>query len=152
MPIGQNTLLGLANRFVVRIDPSGRSLGSWAKVDGLEVEWEMPDYRSGEDWNYKWSFPANTKYPNVKLQRSAVKGETEDVKKWLEETSLTFKNHQITIILHDAHGDPVMEWTCEGAVPKKWGVQGFEAGTSKIALETLEFSHCGFLLDEKKLK
>ena len=44
-----------------------------------------------------------------------------------------------------------MTWTCEGAFPAKWSVVQFDAGTSKIATETLEISHVGFLVDEKKL-
>ena len=48
MPIADDVKLGLANRFLVTVIPSTRSLGSWAKADGLDVTWEVPDYRAGD--------------------------------------------------------------------------------------------------------
>ena len=35
MPLTDDTHLGLANRFKVKIDNGSYDLGSWAKVDGL---------------------------------------------------------------------------------------------------------------------
>ena len=51
MPIADDVKLGLANRFLVTVIPSNRSLGSWAKAEGLDVSWEVPDYRAGDSWN-----------------------------------------------------------------------------------------------------
>ena len=150
MGLAEDAQLGMANRFKVTIDPSNRSLGSFAKAQGLEVTIEVPEYRSGEDWNYFWSFPGKTKYQTIKLERAAVKGDTEKVKQWYEETATEFKSHTVTIELLDAKGDQILAWTCEGAFPAKWSITTFEAGTSKIAVETLEISHIGFLADAKK--
>ncbi len=152
MALAADAMLGMANRFKVTINPANRSLGSWAKASGLDVTFEVPTYYSGEDWNYVWSFPGKTKYSTIKLVRSAVAKDTPEVKKWLDETAKEFKNHEVTIALHDAHGlVPVMTWTCVSAFPQKWSIEPFEAGNSKIALETLEISHGGFLTDQKKL-
>jgi phage tail-like protein len=148
MAVGEHSQLGLVNRFKVDVMPASRSLGSWAKVEGLDVTWEIPDYRAGDQGNFRWLFPGKTTYKNVMLQRTAVKPDTEGVKQWLEENSKTFVPSEITIHLLDAHGDEVMHWTCKNAVVLKWSVQGFDAGASKVALETLEFSHRGFLDDE----
>ena len=41
MPIADDVKLGLANRFLVTVIPSNRSLGSWAKAEGLDVSWEV---------------------------------------------------------------------------------------------------------------
>jgi len=46
-------------------------LGSWAKVDGLDVSWDIAEYRAGDGGNYRWYFPGNTKYSNIKLARAA---------------------------------------------------------------------------------
>jgi hypothetical protein len=35
----------------------------------------------------------------------------------------------------------------ENAVPTKWSIQGFDAGASKVAIETLVVAHAGFLAD-----
>ena len=148
MAVGEHDQLGLVNRFRVKVMPENRSLGSWAKVDGLDVTWEVPDYRAGDQGNVRWLFPGKTTYKNVSLQRTAVAKDTKSVKEWLEENSTKFKPSEITITLLDAHGDPVMDWTCKNSVVLKWSVAGFDAGASKVALETLEFSHRGFLDDE----
>jgi len=148
MAVGAEAQMGLANRFKVTVMPENRSLGSWAKVEGLDVTWEVPDYRAGDQGNFRWLFPGKNSYSNVKLSRTAVKGDTQSVKDWLEENSKEFKPSEITITLKDAHNDDVMEWTCKNSVVLKWSVQGFDAGASKVAIETLEFSHRGFLDDE----
>jgi phage tail-like protein len=148
MPVAADAQLGLVNRFKVVVMPSARSLGSWAKVEGLDVTWEVPEYRAGDQGNFRWLYPGKTTYKNVSLQRTAVKGDTQNVKLWLEENSMKFVPSEITITLMDAQGADVMDWTCKNAVVLKWSVQGFDAGASKVAIETLEFSHRGFLDDE----
>jgi phage tail-like protein len=150
MAVADDAVLGLSNRFKVDVNPGNRSLGSWAKVEGLDVTWEVPDYRAGDQGNFRWLFPGKTTYSNVKLTRSAVKDDTKSVKEWLEENSVNFKPSEITITLNDAQHKAVMDWTCKNCIVLKWSVQGFDAGASKVALETLEFSHRGFLDDETK--
>ena len=49
MPLSDTTKIGLANRFKVKIDNGTYDLGSWAKVDGLEVTWDLAEYRAGDD-------------------------------------------------------------------------------------------------------
>jgi phage tail-like protein len=149
MAMSSDIQLGLANRFVVTVD-GGPSLGSWAQATGLEVSWDYAEYRSGEDWNHRWFFPGMTKYPTVKLTRSADATDTPLVKKWLDDTSKAFKPATLTIELRDAHNKEVFKWTCKNAVPLKWSVAGFDATSAKVALETLELTHLGFLDDEQK--
>ena len=147
--MGSDVALGLSNRFVVDVI-NGPSLGSWAKAEGLDVTWEMPEYRSGEDWNHRWFAPGLTKYSSVKLSRSATKVDTPNVKKWLDSTSKAFSPSNLKVSLRDAKGEEVFFWECKGCVPMKWSIGGFDASTSKIAIETLEFSHIGFLDDDTK--
>ena len=110
MPIADDVQLGLANRFLVTVIPSTRSLGSWAKVEGLDVTWEVPDYRAGDAWNQRWFFPGTTKYTNVKLSRAANAKDTEEVKKWLDEVATKFTVGNMNEVLrrcklydYDAH-------------------------------------------------
>ena len=42
MPIADDIPLALANRFTVKVDAPGEiDLGSWAKVDGLDVTFDV---------------------------------------------------------------------------------------------------------------
>jgi len=70
MGLTDQSKVGVANRFTVKANPGDWDLGSWAKAEGLDVTWEMPDYRAGDAGNARWFFPANTKYSAVKLTRA----------------------------------------------------------------------------------
>ena len=95
--IGQDALLGMANRFVVTVMPSNRSLGTWGKASGLEVKLGRARVPVGRGLELPWSFPGIAKYQTIKLERAAVAKDTKEVKKWLEETSTAYVTHQVTI-------------------------------------------------------
>ena len=145
MPI-DSAAIGLANRFYVKFETSDHDLGTWASVTGLEVKWEECEYRSGESGNQTWIFPGRNVYTNVKLTRAACE-DTNKTKKWLTDTSFNYQGDILTIQLFDAGMKPVVEWTVTDVLPVKWSISGFEASGSKVATETLEFSHQGFLDD-----
>lgn len=149
-----STNFGLANRFKVVVNsPNEYDLGAWQKAEGLDVTWDMPDYRAGDAGNARWFFPANTKYSSIKLIR-AVCDDSEKVRKWLHDNSFTFQKSetQATITLYDPTGTkPVLHWDLINAKPKKWSINNMDAGASAISVETLEFDHEGFLGDDTKI-
>ncbi|MFD9702945.1 phage tail protein [Lentzea sp. NPDC059081] len=142
-------LLGMANRFVVKIDQGGFDLGSWSKVGGLDVTWDVGEYRAGDDWNNRWFSVGATKYSPITLERAAC-DDTVTVKKWLDETALKPAYYSGAIVLLDATSVEVFQWTLRNIIPMKWSIAGFEAGASKVALETLQIQHLGFLTDDRK--
>jgi phage tail-like protein len=151
--LNDTTNVGLANRFLVTIIPGDYDLGSWQKAEGLDVTWDMPDYRAGDGGNQRWFFPANTKYTPVKLVRAAC-DDSMKVRDWLNKNSFTFSASrvQVKIQLFDSTGKiPVVEWDLRNALPKKWSINSMDAGASQISIETLEFDHEGFLDDEMQL-
>ncbi|BFU47455.1 phage tail protein [Krasilnikovia sp. MM14-A1004] len=150
MALGDTTMLGVANRFSVKIDNGAWDLGSWAQVDGLDVKWDMAEYRSGDGGNNLWYFPGNTHYSVVKLTR-AVSAESQTVRKWLSSTSFTWAPQTASVTVFDSSGAPAMAWDLKHIMPQRWSVSGFEAGASRVVTETLELVHRGFLDDEKKL-
>ena len=102
MPIANDVPLALANRFTVKVDAPGEiDLGSWAKVDGLDVTFDVVEYRAGDAWNSRWYCPGATKYSTVKLSR-AVTADTEKVKKWLSDTAKNHKPGLMVIELKDS--------------------------------------------------
>ncbi|OLF16058.1 phage tail protein [Actinophytocola xanthii] len=148
--LNAQTKIGSANRFFVKASPGDWDLGSWAKAEGLDVTWEMPDYRAGDAGNARWFFPANTKYSPVKLTRAATKDDTQSVKDFLSKNSFTHEREGwVTIELRDSSDQAVMIWELRAAKPKKWNITSFDAGASQVAVEVLEFDHEGFLDDER---
>ena len=152
MPLTDQSMIALTNRFVVTM--SGKSeynLGSWSKAEGLDVTWDMAEYRAGDNGNDRWYFPGNTKYTNIKLLR-AVSDETQKVRKWLNENSFDSAPFVGVIKVLDAHGKDIAgaDWQLRDVIPVKWSVGGFDAGASSVSIETLELAHKGFLDDERK--
>jgi phage tail-like protein len=148
--LNDTTKVGLANRFKVTIVPGDHDLGSFQKAEGLDVTWDMPDYRAGDGGNQRWFFPANTKYTSVKLIR-AVSDDSMKVREWLTQNSFSFSTQRldVKIELFDSTGkEPaVLFWELHNAQPKKWSINNMDAGASTISVETLEFDHEGFLED-----
>ncbi len=151
--LNDQSTIGLANRFSVKIDPGGFDWGSFQKAEGLDVAWEMPDYRAGDAGNARWFFPANTKYQPVKLLRAAC-DDSKAVREWLDSNSFHFDKSrcQVSIKLYDSTGTKVvLEWDLKNAIPKKWSINSMDAGASQISVETIEFDHEGFLKDDTKI-
>jgi phage tail-like protein len=150
MPLSDATMLGMSNRFTVEISNGQYNLGSWAQVDGLDVKWDMAEYRAGDAGNDRWYFPANTHYSVVKLTRAAS-AESKSVRAWLDSTSFKWEPQTATVWLHDSTGAKVVDWELKQVMPVRWSITGFDAGASRVATETLELNHRGFLADEMKL-
>jgi phage tail-like protein len=142
-----DAMLGLSMRFVVTID--GHDLASWSKASGLEVSWDLVEYRAGDAGNERWIFPGLTKYPTAKFERATDKESSAKVRDWLNATSFTHEPKSAKVELQDAKGDPVAEWTLNNVMPVKWSVAPFDASGNKVAIETLELAHTGFLVEKK---
>jgi phage tail-like protein len=153
MALSDTSKVGLSNRFVVTMSGKQKyDLGSWSKADGLDVTWDVAEYRMGDAGNDRLYFPGNTKYTNVKLSR-AVSEEYAKTKEWLDETSFNWAPFEGKIELYTAKIEDkvVATWTLRDVMPSKWNVATFDAGASQVAIETLELCHRGFLEDEQKL-
>jgi phage tail-like protein len=141
---GADAMYGMTMRFKVTID--GHDLDHWAKASGLEVTWDLVEYRSGNNGNERWIYPGNTKYPTVKLARAAEAKTSETVRTWLNDTSFTHDAAgTASIELLDAKKDPVAKWQLRGVMPLKWSITAFDGGGNAVAIETLELAHLGFL-------
>jgi phage tail-like protein len=148
MPLNDASKLGLANRFSVTIDFAKYDLGSWAQADGLSVKWGVAEYRAGDAGNARWYFPGNTEYTTIKLTRAASE-DSKSVKKWLDDTSFNWKPYTGQVVLHDSGANEIMTWELAHVMPVHWQIVGFDAMASKVATETLELAHLGFLSDKK---
>src|SRR5262245_2976308 len=148
MPFAADGDAGLTHRFLVTIDKSAFNFGSFSSIQGLDVTWDLAEYRAGDAKNERWYYPGNTKYSTIKLERAADAEGTAGVRKWLESNSFKYEIQSGKIELHDAKGMPVTHWTLRHVIPVKWSIVKFDATQSKVATETLELAHMGFLENE----
>lgn len=149
MPLKDTDTLGLAMRFTVKIENSEYDLQSWARADGLDVSWQIAEYRAGDHDNDRWYFPGLTMYSTVKLTRAANASGTQAVRKWLESNSFKYEAQVGKIALMDAKNEQVHHWELRHLIPVKWSVSGFDAAKSNVATETLEIAHMGFLEEQR---
>jgi phage tail-like protein len=134
--------------FEVTID--GHDLGFWSKVDGLAVKFEMAEYRAGDGNNYRWIEPAYTTYQNVKLGRVTTLKYTNAIMDWLQATQ--FKSEKVTASIkgypfwhNKRDASLAVQWNLTGVLPVAWSGPQFDSQSGKVAVETLELAHEGFL-------
>jgi len=133
--------LGL--RFQVRIDGQ-TELGNWQKCDGLNVEYDVQEYREGGQNGYVHRLPGRAKYENVKLSRP-VDDMTITVAEWLASVQMRVVRGTAQIAVLDPSGDTVAEWILMGVFPVRWSGPSLDVNGNQQATETLELAHNGFL-------
>ena len=132
--------------FTVTAGDGSHDLGTWSKVSGLDVTFDLAEYRSGDHAHVsRWHFPGNTKYGTVTLHRSSS-GEIDLVLAWLRNVAETGESQTLVITLFDQKGEAVVSWQLEGVVPTKYTAGSFNAEGNDVAIETLVLSHEGLTL------
>jgi hypothetical protein len=109
----------LATRFVAWADDCQTSLGSWAKVEGLDG--------SGQ---------------TVELMRAAS-AESELVRNWIIDLAFHYRQSDVTVTLMSSLGEPLESWHLSGVSPLHWSIESADSAGSKVALETLDLSYQG---------
>ncbi|MEU9979186.1 phage tail protein [Streptomyces sp. NPDC051014] len=139
--------VSMAFNFTVAIDQYDYELGDWASVSGLNVTWQTTEYFSGDTWNHPLLLPGVPKYQKIKLSRAACP-DSQVVQQWLTETSLRNEPLSGAVALVNSFGVQTVTWELREFFPAAWGIGEFNAGQGKVALETLELVHTGFLDDD----
>lgn len=144
---------GLAMRFQVTVD--GLDLGAWSSCTGLRVELKVTKVTSGGDYSTQQILPDHVEYSNIKLERAVDPDDSEAVKRWLEGKVTDWMNYNgtgkiyaggtATITVLGAQGTAVMSWDLIGVYPVAWSGPSLSATDNKIAIESLELAHRGFL-------
>jgi len=114
-----------ASRYAVVAGDAQHDLGSWAKVDGLDVTFDVVNYRAGGG--------------TLTLHRAAG-AQSSLVQEWLQRLAESLQPTTVTITQYDHQGTPLARWVFCGVYPTKWSI-GFEAGESKVAIETLVLAY-----------
>jgi len=128
--------------FVVTID--NMSLGAFNSCEGLGCEVVMEQREEGGNNGYVWQLPTRIKYSNIKLGRPVTR-DTEKVAKWFASiaTGVQRKTGQIQAMTAD--GTIVAQWGLLDVAPVRWTGPSLSAESPKVATETIEISHHGFV-------
>jgi phage tail-like protein len=128
--------------FAVSID--GNDLGTFNSCEGLGVEVVMEQREEGGNNGFVWQLPTRLKYTNVKFSR-ALGPDTMKVAKWFSGMTSKVSRRTATIVAMTSDNSKVATWNLAGVVPVRWSGPSLNTDSPKIAVETIEIAHHGFL-------
>ncbi|GAA4922220.1 phage tail-like protein [Stackebrandtia albiflava] len=132
----------VAVSFVVSIDDE--SLGAFNSCDGLGCEFVMEQREEGGNNGAVWQLPTRIKYSNVKLSRPVTQASSR-ITGWFAALASGVTRKTATIEARNLEGTVIARWSLVDVVPVRWTGPQLSAESAKVATETLELAHHGFL-------
>ncbi|HKR48812.1 MAG TPA: phage tail protein [Pseudonocardiaceae bacterium] len=134
--------------FEVSLDDIG--LGAFNSCEGLGWEVVIEQREEGGNNGFVWQLPTRTKFPNIKLSRPLTK-DTEKVAKWFAKAVQGIgkrstdgkKTGLIKAMTLD--GTVIASWGLLDVVPVRWTGPSLNLDSPKVATETIEIAHHGFI-------
>ena len=134
----------VAVAFKVTID--GQSLGFFTACDGLGCEITIEQKEEGGNLAFIHQLPGRVKFTNVKLTRVVNQQDADKVPKWITKMAAEGVKRTTGVIeATTAEGQSVAKWSLQGVIPVRWTGPSLGVETNKVATETLELAHHGFL-------
>lgn len=136
-----------ACRFYVQVGDQSAALHAvFTEVSGLQVEMQVMDYEEGGTNNFVHRLPGRWKVGNVTLKHGMTVSNA--FLKWCMKSNIgSLQRQNITVVLYDTLGQPVVRWHFTNAYPVKWTGPQFTADSTTIAIESIEFAHQGLTVD-----
>ena len=128
--------------FVVKIDDE--SLGAFNSCDGLGAEFVIEQREEGGNNGMIWQLPSRIKYSNVKLSRPVTK-DSAKITRWFSGMAAGVSRKTATIEARTLDGTVIASWSLHDVVPVRWSGPQLSAESPKVATETIELAHHGFL-------
>ncbi|HEU5266570.1 MAG TPA: phage tail protein [Jatrophihabitans sp.] len=128
--------------FAVSIDDD--SLGTFNSCEGLGIEVVLETREEGGNNGMVWQLPSRLKYSNVKLSRP-LSGQTTKIAQWFASMVNGVQPKTATISAMRLDGTVVARWGLQGVVPVRWTGPSLNLDSPKVATETIEIAHHGFL-------
>ena len=136
--------------YVVKLDDKNLgNLGAFSSCDGLGCEFVMEQREEGGNNGMVWQLPTRIKYSNIKLTRP-VTAASAQITKWFASLAGGIERKTATIEARTLGGTVIASWALEGVVPVRWSGPQLSPDSPKVATETLELAHHGFLSPAKK--
>jgi len=138
--------------FIVELD--NMHLGAFNSCEGLGAEVVLEQREEGGNNGFVWQLPTRIKYPNIKLSRPLT-ADTRQVAAWFTATMSPGAHRTGSGVANDrttghiqamrSDGSVVATWGLLDVVPVRWTGPSLNPESPKVATETLEIAHHGFL-------
>ena len=116
------------------------SLGTWTKVDGLGMEYQVTEYREGGVNGYMHKIIGPAKFTNLRLSRP-VDITSPLLMTWLMSYQVAIKPQTMAVTAMTAAGDNITSWSLIGVVPVKWTGPTLDIMSNAVSTETLEVAY-----------
>jgi phage tail-like protein len=126
------------------VNVGGNELGAFNTCDGLGCEVVMEQREEGGNNGFVWQLPTRVKYTNVKLTRP-VGPDSAKLTKWIASFASGVERKTATISARTADLEVVATWNLDGVIPVRWSGPSLNPDSPKVAMETIELAHHGFL-------
>lgn len=124
--------------FILRI-PEIDTIGFFMSCTGLELTFDVYEYREGGRNDIVHRLPGGLHYPNLLLSRGLTRSDI--LLRWFWATQTKAERKEITLTL--GGGPDERSWTFSDAFPVKWTGPQIDSQGSSIATESLEIAHGG---------
>jgi phage tail-like protein len=128
--------------FIVTID--GAQLGEFSSCDGLGCEVVIEQREEGGNNGFIWQLPSRVKYTNVKLSRPVGK-DSHKLTEWLASFASGVRRYTASISAMTSDSQIIATWNLDGVIPVRWSGPSLNPDTPKVAVETVELAHHGFI-------
>jgi phage tail-like protein len=129
-----------------RVEIDSIASATFSEIVGLDVSVDIVDYRTGATpQSAAEKLPGLARYQNITLKRGLT--QNADLWNWVKNilTGVSDKR-DMSIVLQDAQHNDVVRWNVKNAWPCRWSGPALHAGSSDIAIESVEICHEGFEL------
>jgi len=135
---------------VPNISSNSSFLGLFRGLSGLEVSFDVLEYREGGNNDFAHRLPGRMNYPNLVLTWGLIAND-ETLLKWFMATHQQAQLQDITLTLTATKGDvskDVRKFVFADAFPVRWSGPSLHAETTNPDTwgETLEIAHSGLKL------
>src|SRR3954470_3373782 len=132
------------NNYYFQLELPGldQAIGTFSQCRGLELRFDVYQYREGGNNDFVHQLPGPVQYPNLVL--TGVVTDQDALFKWFWATHTQADRKEITVTLKSR--DKSRSWTFADAFPVRWSGPQLEAGGSQLGTETLEIAHSGLKL------
>jgi phage tail-like protein len=137
-----------ATTVLFHLEVDNLSAGWWNSFEGLGMETAIEQREEGGNNIWVHQLPTRLKFSNIKLSRP-LNEDSQKVAVWFMQflTKLDRKNTACIKAVATAgkNAKVIAEWNLRGVVPVRWTGPSFSVDSPKLAVETLEIAHHGFM-------
>lgn len=150
--------LGVFNFYLTLIDSSNvvgtlisaalnYAVAGFSECSGLEITMEVMEYKEGGVNSYVHKFLTRASHTNITLKRGVTSLE-DDLWTWHQNfvQGVGTRRDGLIVLLDDSRS-PTKVWKFTRGIPLKWVGPSLNATQSGVAIESLEISHEGLLLE-----